>query len=159
MTAASLPIIIHPPPQCTLCHSSPPSVLAMLLVHLQVPPGHIWLQGDNLTMSRDSREYGPVPLAMLKGRVMLQVGGVKGGTCMIDYPFASVHVCHPRLPYLDGHPSLIAAIKHLQHLATDRLFKNAAHAASYPCPHLCVLCLLLLLAPPHDDRHAGMATY
>lgn len=38
-----------------------------------VPPGHIWLEGDNLILSRDSREYGPVPLAMVRGRVLLQV--------------------------------------------------------------------------------------
>ncbi|GBF97650.1 mitochondrial inner membrane protease subunit 1 [Raphidocelis subcapitata] len=40
---------------------------------LEVPTGHIWLQGDNLIMSRDSREYGPVPLAMVKGRVVCQI--------------------------------------------------------------------------------------
>lgn len=40
---------------------------------LQVPPGHVWLQGDNLSMSRDSREYGPVPLALVRGRVLLQL--------------------------------------------------------------------------------------
>jgi hypothetical protein len=33
----------------------------------------VWLQGDNLLLSRDSREYGPVPLALVKGRVLLQV--------------------------------------------------------------------------------------
>jgi hypothetical protein len=41
---------------------------------LQVPPGHIWLEGDNLIVSRDSREYGPVPLALVRGRAMVQVG-------------------------------------------------------------------------------------
>jgi hypothetical protein len=40
---------------------------------VQVPPGHVWLQGDNLILSRDSREYGPVPLALVKGRVVAQV--------------------------------------------------------------------------------------
>ncbi|KIZ02486.1 inner membrane protease subunit 1 [Monoraphidium neglectum] len=40
---------------------------------LQVPTGHIWLQGDNLIMSRDSREYGPVPLALVRGRVICQL--------------------------------------------------------------------------------------
>lgn len=39
----------------------------------EVPPGHVWLQGDNLAMSRDSREYGPVPLGLVKGRVVCQV--------------------------------------------------------------------------------------
>eukprot|EP00879_Flechtneria_rotunda_P012745 GHRR01013309.1.p1 GENE.GHRR01013309.1~~GHRR01013309.1.p1 ORF type:complete len:156 (+),score=33.31 GHRR01013309.1:197-664(+) len=40
---------------------------------VKVPPGHVWLQGDNLLLSRDSREYGPVPLALLRGRVVAQV--------------------------------------------------------------------------------------
>jgi signal peptidase I len=35
----------------------------------QVPPHHVWLQGDNTRNSNDSRHYGPVPLAMLRGRV------------------------------------------------------------------------------------------
>lgn len=41
---------------------------------MQVPPGHMWLQGDNLNVSRDSRDYGPVPLGLVKGRAVLQVG-------------------------------------------------------------------------------------
>lgn len=40
---------------------------------VQVPPGHIWLEGDNLIVSRDSREYGPVPLALVRGRAVVQV--------------------------------------------------------------------------------------
>ncbi|CAM9526924.1 unnamed protein product, partial [Phaeothamnion confervicola] len=35
----------------------------------QVPPGHVWLEGDNPDNSTDSRSYGPVPLAMIRGRV------------------------------------------------------------------------------------------
>lgn len=38
-----------------------------------VPRGHVWLQGDNQSISRDSREYGPVPLALLRGRAMCAV--------------------------------------------------------------------------------------
>lgn len=36
---------------------------------LTVPPGHVWLEGDNPDNSTDSRHYGPVPLALLRGRV------------------------------------------------------------------------------------------
>ena len=36
---------------------------------ITVPAGHVWLQGDNLNNSSDSRLYGPVPLAMVVGRV------------------------------------------------------------------------------------------
>jgi len=40
---------------------------------LQVPPGHVWLEGDNPKESLDSRYYGPVPLALIQGRVTHQV--------------------------------------------------------------------------------------
>ncbi|KEQ73775.1 LexA/Signal peptidase, partial [Aureobasidium namibiae CBS 147.97] len=37
---------------------------------IQVPVGHCWTVGDNLAASRDSRMYGPVPLALVKGKVV-----------------------------------------------------------------------------------------
>lgn len=40
---------------------------------LQVPDGHCWLVGDNLEYSRDSRHYGPVPLALIYGKVVAVV--------------------------------------------------------------------------------------
>ncbi|MCJ1462601.1 hypothetical protein MMC07_001203 [Pseudocyphellaria aurata] len=40
---------------------------------IQVPEGHCWLLGDNLPESRDSREYGPVPLALIAGKVIAKV--------------------------------------------------------------------------------------
>ncbi|KAH7369383.1 peptidase S24/S26A/S26B/S26C [Plectosphaerella cucumerina] len=36
---------------------------------IQVPEGHCWLVGDNLEASRDSRMFGPVPLALVDGKV------------------------------------------------------------------------------------------
>jgi len=40
---------------------------------LQVPKGHIWTTGDNLPYSRDSRYYGPVPLALVRGKVVARL--------------------------------------------------------------------------------------
>ncbi|KFH43647.1 Mitochondrial inner membrane protease subunit-like protein [Hapsidospora chrysogenum ATCC 11550] len=36
----------------------------------QVPDGHCWIVGDNLPASRDSRAFGPVPLALVTGKVV-----------------------------------------------------------------------------------------
>ena len=40
---------------------------------LQVPEGHCWIVGDNLPWSRDSRLYGPVPLALINGKVIARI--------------------------------------------------------------------------------------
>lgn len=40
---------------------------------VQVPRGHCWVHGDNLDNSRDSRHYGPVPLGLIKGKVVARV--------------------------------------------------------------------------------------
>ncbi|KAI9716234.1 MAG: hypothetical protein M1812_005459 [Candelaria pacifica] len=40
---------------------------------IQVPEGHCWLAGDNIPQSRDSRMYGPLPLALIKGKVIARV--------------------------------------------------------------------------------------
>jgi mitochondrial inner membrane protease subunit 1 len=37
---------------------------------ITVPRGHAWLEGDNPEHSTDSREYGPVPLALVRGRIV-----------------------------------------------------------------------------------------
>ncbi|KAL5612901.1 hypothetical protein BROUX41_004022 [Berkeleyomyces rouxiae] len=37
---------------------------------LQVPEGHCWLVGDNLKASRDSRDFGPLPLALITGKIV-----------------------------------------------------------------------------------------
>lgn len=52
-----------------------------------IPKGHVWLEGDNSGNSIDSREYGPVPKGLLRGRVIARVRGwfrgffLIGGCC------------------------------------------------------------------------------
>ncbi|KAF1824457.1 LexA/Signal peptidase, partial [Dissoconium aciculare CBS 342.82] len=37
---------------------------------LQVPKGHCWVIGDDLPHSRDSRTFGPLPMALISGKVI-----------------------------------------------------------------------------------------
>eukprot|EP00743_Colponemidia_sp_Colp-15_P009129 GILK01009959.1.p1 GENE.GILK01009959.1~~GILK01009959.1.p1 ORF type:complete len:167 (-),score=13.55 GILK01009959.1:126-626(-) len=41
--------------------------------YIQVPAGHVWLEGDNPDNSMDSRHYGPVPQALLQGRAVYRI--------------------------------------------------------------------------------------
>ena len=38
--------------------------------YIVVPKGHVWLSGDNLSASIDSRHYGPVPLGLIRGKLV-----------------------------------------------------------------------------------------
>ncbi|KOS17206.1 Mitochondrial inner membrane protease subunit 1 [Escovopsis weberi] len=40
---------------------------------IQVPKGHCWIVGDNLPASRDSRQFGPLPLALVQGKIIARV--------------------------------------------------------------------------------------
>ncbi|KAF8577065.1 LexA/Signal peptidase [Ramaria rubella] len=41
--------------------------------HVLVPKGHIWISGDNTSNSRDSRAYGPIPIALVRGKIFARV--------------------------------------------------------------------------------------
>jgi mitochondrial inner membrane protease subunit 1 len=45
---------------------------ASLPEEVVVPEGHVWLEGDNPLQSTDSRDYGPVPLGLVRGRIVLR---------------------------------------------------------------------------------------
>ncbi|SMR48207.1 unnamed protein product [Zymoseptoria tritici ST99CH_1E4] len=40
---------------------------------IQIPEGHCWVVGDNLPHSRDSRMFGPLPMALINGKVTAKV--------------------------------------------------------------------------------------
>ena len=50
---------------------------------LVVPDGHVWLEGDNPANSSDSRHYGPVPAALIVGRVLCRVWPIRGNAWMV----------------------------------------------------------------------------
>jgi mitochondrial inner membrane protease subunit 1 len=41
--------------------------------HVLVPEGHIWISGDNIANSRDSSAFGPVPIALVRGKILARV--------------------------------------------------------------------------------------
>ena len=43
---------------------------------VQVPEGHVWVAGDNMSRSRDSRFFGPLPLALIESKVLYNGDGL-----------------------------------------------------------------------------------
>ncbi|PSS15868.1 Mitochondrial inner membrane protease [Actinidia chinensis var. chinensis] len=43
-----------------------------------VPKGHVWIQGDNIYASKDSRHFGPVPYGLIQGKVCYRVWPLDG---------------------------------------------------------------------------------
>ncbi|KAF9015351.1 peptidase S24/S26A/S26B/S26C [Cyathus striatus] len=41
--------------------------------HVIIPQGHVWISGDNMANSRDSRIYGPVSMALIESRVVMSM--------------------------------------------------------------------------------------
>jgi mitochondrial inner membrane protease subunit 1 len=56
----------------TIC-VDPTGLKAPSTEHVVVPKGHVWLIGDNATLARDSRDYGPVSIALIRGRLVARV--------------------------------------------------------------------------------------
>ena len=42
-------------------------------VWIRVPKGYLWVTGDNLSNSSDSRLYGPVPSGLVRGKIVARV--------------------------------------------------------------------------------------
>ncbi|EDO17814.1 hypothetical protein Kpol_1043p4 [Vanderwaltozyma polyspora DSM 70294] len=38
--------------------------------YIQVPDGHVWVTGDNLSHSLDSRTYNSIPMGLIKGKIV-----------------------------------------------------------------------------------------
>ncbi|KAF6817343.1 hypothetical protein CSOJ01_02525 [Colletotrichum sojae] len=57
---------------------------------IQVPQGHCWIVGDNIEYSRDSRTFGAVPLALIKGKAVLR------GVSMFDWQVLENGLADPK---------------------------------------------------------------
>ncbi|KAI0321687.1 LexA/Signal peptidase [Amylostereum chailletii] len=58
--------------------------------HTVVPTGHIWAIGDNAAMSRDSRDYGPVSMSLIRGTLWARL-----------YPFSRMTIFKNNMSYID----------------------------------------------------------
>ncbi|XP_048130538.1 mitochondrial inner membrane protease subunit 1 isoform X3 [Rhodamnia argentea] len=56
---------------------------------ITVPRGHVWIQGDNIYASRDSRQFGAVPYGLVEGKILCR--------CILMCIVASI-VCIKRTP-------------------------------------------------------------
>lgn len=61
---------------------------------LQVPRGNIWIQGDNIYNSRDSRTFGAVPYGLVEGKLFWRV------SMLIRFPVSAYCFSYtPILPF------------------------------------------------------------
>lgn len=75
----------HPNPLDPAHNSTHPSHDSLLLsspvfsstlstrTHIRIPRGYVWIAGDNMSNSTDSRVYGPVPIGLVKGKVLAKI--------------------------------------------------------------------------------------
>ncbi|KAM9461154.1 mitochondrial inner membrane protease subunit 1 isoform 1-T2 [Clarias gariepinus] len=68
-----------------VCTSGP---MDTFKTHSFVPRGHVWLEGDNLQNSTDSRSYGPVPYGLIQGRVCVKLWPPQSVGVLNDSPNA-----------------------------------------------------------------------
>ncbi|KAH9837093.1 peptidase S24/S26A/S26B/S26C [Rhodofomes roseus] len=68
----------------------PTGELAPSTEHVIIPRNHVWLSGDNAAMSRDSRVYGPVSMALIKGKLVARV-----------WPLSRITVFRNNFDYID----------------------------------------------------------
>ena len=45
----------------------------VIAINSAVIGSHVWVEGDNIYYSRDSRQFGPVPYSLLEGKVFCKV--------------------------------------------------------------------------------------
>lgn len=59
--------------------------------HVVIPKGHLWISGDNAAMSRDSRDYGPVSMSLVRAKLRARVR-------FLDITSTVTHLAYPDIP-------------------------------------------------------------
>ena len=81
--------------------------------HVIIPKGHIWVAGDNMACSIDSRDYGPVSMSLIRGRIIAKVcylyTSLKGRQTLFGRYF----------PLVDSNSSPVEV-----HISTDVMIKD-----------------------------------
>lgn len=65
-------VILVDPSSSSLLTNSPTESVAHdgFNKYIRVPEGHVWVTGDNLCHSLDSRSYSVLPMALIKGKIV-----------------------------------------------------------------------------------------
>ena len=61
-----------------------------------IPDGHVWIAGDNAAHSRDSRLYGPVPIALIRGKLQARVSHRIRSFVLVMHSKFTVQIWPPR---------------------------------------------------------------
>ena len=100
---------------------------------MQVPAGHVWLQGDNTLSSTDSRHCGPVPYALVNAKAFLKVCPPGQLHTLVGYShnvFSTTHVL--------GCSVCLAATRKLTAFHSSQQSGIAASAACWIAPCMCM---------------------
>jgi len=84
-----------------------------------VPRGHVWLEGDNAQDSTDSRAYGPVPTALVRGRVFARV-----------WPLGAATIFDARTPRPAANYARLSELLADAEISADAQRRAAARAAA-----------------------------
>jgi len=87
-------------------------------LQIAVPEGHVWLLGDNASNSTDSRYYGHVPEALLRGKVVVK----------LSKPFGQI--IGPTIPIQAALPSKSSNDTKDSNLLFDRVLGNDTHSVA-----------------------------
>lgn len=112
---------------------------------VMVPRGHVWLGGDNINNSTDSRHYGSVPMGLVQGRVVARV--------CLPCPFPSFQSSLTRLLATDTgscrcYPlQFLGTTSRLHQYHDPALLLSLCPSRAYLFVHAYQIDLLILIAP------------